>query len=101
RLGGRHAAHLQNPKIQRYAPIQSQLRIVLISKMPKPEEVLIVENEHGEIVKETLKDTDAIQLYMSMRHCLVYLTNLDPEDTQMLFFNASKFRQMLTSFWCR
>ncbi|CEO99241.1 Importin N-terminal domain-containing protein [Plasmodiophora brassicae] len=87
-----------NPKLQRYAPALSQLRIVLISRMAKPEEVLIVENEHGEIVKETLKDTDSIQLYMSMRHCLVYLTHLDPEDTQVIMLSKLN-RQIDGSEW--
>jgi exportin-1 len=50
--------------------------------MPKPEEVLIVEDDNGEIVRETMKDTDAITLYKSMRETLVILTHLDPEDTQ-------------------
>ena len=77
-----------------YGEILSNLRLVMISKMPRPEEVLcfhqssslrmayfvpqvlIVENEEGEIVREELKDTDSINLYKSMRECLVYLTNL-------------------------
>jgi len=50
--------------------------------MPKPEEVLIVEDENGEIVKETMKDSDAIILYKSMRETLIYLTHLDQLDTQ-------------------
>jgi exportin-1 len=44
--------------------------------------VLIVEDENGEIVRETMKDSDAITLYKSMRETLVYLTHLDYEDTQ-------------------
>ncbi len=50
--------------------------------MPKPEEVLIVEDENGEIIREIMKDSDAIILYKSMRETLIYLTNLDHEDTQ-------------------
>jgi exportin-1 len=69
-------------RVQVYAPLLSQLRLVLIGRMAKPEEVLIVEDENGEIVRETMRDTDSINLYKSMRECLVYLTNLDPLDTQ-------------------
>ena len=32
----------------------------MISRMAKPEEVLVVEDENGEIVRETFKDTEAI-----------------------------------------
>jgi hypothetical protein len=38
----------------------SQARLVMISRMAKPEEVLVVEDENGEIVRETFKDTEAI-----------------------------------------
>ena len=38
--------------------------------MAKPEEVLVVENEQGEVVREFMKDTDAINMYKSMRETL-------------------------------
>ena len=50
--------------------------MVLISHMAKPEEVLVVENDQGEVVREFMKDTDAISLYKTMRETLVYLTHL-------------------------
>lgn len=34
----------------------------MVSRMAKPEEVLIVEDENGEIVRETMKDSDAITM---------------------------------------
>jgi exportin-1 len=63
--------------------VLSNLRVVMIGKMAKPEEVLVVENEVGEIVREELKDTDAITLYKTMRECLVYLTHLVPTHNVM------------------
>lgn len=54
----------------------------MISRMAKPEEVLVVENENGEVVREFMKDTDAINLYKNMRETLVYLTHLDCVDTE-------------------
>ena len=69
---------------QMYAPILSKVRVVMIDRMAKPEEVLVVENEEGEIVREFMKDSDTIALYKSMRECLVYLTHLDPEDTESI-----------------
>ena len=43
---------------------------MMISRMAKPEEVLVVENEQGEVVREFMKDTDAINMYKSMRETL-------------------------------
>mmetsp|Transcript_16595 Transcript_16595/g.40875 ORF Transcript_16595/g.40875 Transcript_16595/m.40875 type:complete len:1055 (-) Transcript_16595:408-3572(-) len=79
RLGG--LQHV-SPRVQAYAKVLRELRHVMIAKMPRPEEVLIMEDENGQIVKETMKDTDAITLYKTMRDGLVYLTHLDPQDTQ-------------------
>jgi len=42
----------------------------MISRMAKPEEVLVVENDQGEVVREFMKDTDSISLYKNMRETL-------------------------------
>lgn len=44
--------------------------MVMISRMAKPEEVLVIETEQGEVVREFMKDTDAINMYKSMRETL-------------------------------
>ncbi|OLY83429.1 Exportin-1 [Smittium mucronatum] len=68
---------------QNYYPgVLTALRVVVIDKMVKPEEVLIVENDDGEIVREFIKETDTIVLYSTQRECLVYLTHLDPNDME-------------------
>lgn len=54
--------------------------------MARPEEVLVVENEHGEVVREFMKDTDSLNLYKTMKETLVYLTHLDHEVS--IFFGA-------------
>ena len=61
-----------------------QVRFIMVSRMAKPEEVLVVENEHGEVVREFMKDTDAINNYKNMRETLVYLTHLDYHDTERI-----------------
>ena len=53
-----------------YQLILSKVRRIMISKMAKPEEVLVVENEQGEVVREFMKDTDSINMYKSMRETL-------------------------------
>ena len=56
----------------------------MISKMAKPEEVLVAENDQGELVREFMKDTDSIIMYKNMRETLVYLTHLDCQDTERI-----------------
>ncbi len=76
-----------NRRRERYAAILSRVRLVAIQRMAKPEEVLIVEDENGDIIRERTKDTDQIVLYKMMRETLVYLTHLDPMDTQKIMLD--------------
>ncbi|KAG9970870.1 hypothetical protein KCU98_g14201, partial [Aureobasidium melanogenum] len=55
----------------KYSEVLTNLRQVMIEKMVRPEEVLIVENDEGEIVREFVKESDTIQLYKTTRECLV------------------------------
>lgn len=48
---------------QLYSDPMSKLRGLMISRMAKPEEVLIVEDENGNIVRETMKDNDVLVQY--------------------------------------
>jgi exportin-1 len=56
-------------RMQKYIDIVSDLRLVMIERMVRPEEVLIGENEEGEIVWEPVKESDTIQLYKAIREC--------------------------------
>ncbi|KAH7571485.1 hypothetical protein JRO89_XS04G0060600 [Xanthoceras sorbifolium] len=74
---------------QLYAGPMSKLRMLMICRMAKPEEVLIVEDENGNIVRETMKDNDVLVQYKNemtsvviMRETLIYLSHLDHEDTE-------------------
>ncbi|WVZ04072.1 hypothetical protein V8G54_024878 [Vigna mungo] len=67
---------------QLYAGPMSKLRMLMICRMAKPEEVLIVEDENGNIVRETLKDNDVLVQYKIMRETLIYLSHLDHDDTE-------------------
>lgn len=87
----REAPTLHNTsRCQAYSEILGRVRGVLVSRMPKPEEVLIVEDEYGKIVREQTTDTVALGLYKSMRLVLIYLTHLDPEHTQNLIVERLK-----------
>ncbi|CAG9863650.1 unnamed protein product [Phyllotreta striolata] len=67
-----------------YKEVLNKVRFIMISRMAKPEEVLVVENDNGEVVREFMKDTDSINLYKNMRETLVYLTHLDCADTERI-----------------
>ncbi|CAJ2650851.1 unnamed protein product [Trifolium pratense] len=67
---------------QLYSGPMSKLRMLMICRMAKPEEVLIVEDENGNIVRETMKDSDVLVQYKIMRETLIYLSHLDHDDTE-------------------
>lgn len=73
---------IEVPRRTIYTPVLSKVRRIMISRMAKPEEVLVVENDQGEVVREFMKDTDSINMYRTMRETLVYLTHLDYVDTE-------------------
>lgn len=67
-------------KIIKYDPVFTQVRKVMISKMAKPPEVTIKENEEGQLVRADEQDTEELAVYKSMRELLIYLTNLNPDN---------------------
>ncbi|KAJ2767457.1 Karyopherin transporter, partial [Coemansia nantahalensis] len=83
---------------QMYSGVLTGVRYVMISRMARPEEVLIVENDEGEIVREFIKETDTITLYKAQRECLIYLTHLDPKDMESIMVEKLN-RQMDGSEW--
>ncbi|KAK3387072.1 CRM1 C terminal-domain-containing protein [Podospora didyma] len=104
--GGLNAGGAPNPTLlanyplrkHKYNEILSNLRVVMIEKMVRPEEVLVVENDEGEIVREFVKETDTVQLYKTIRECLVYLTHLDVVDTEQIM-TEKLARQVDGSEW--
>lgn len=84
--GAPNPSMLQNLplRMHKFKEVLSNLRVVMIEKMVRPEEVLIVENDEGEIVREFVKESDTVQLYKTIRECLVYLTHLDVVDTESI-----------------
>jgi hypothetical protein len=54
--------HMGRAKHVTYEGVLHSLRILMIDNMAKPEEVIIVEDDNGEIVREQTKDTEVIAL---------------------------------------
>ncbi|XP_004349359.2 Xpo1 protein [Capsaspora owczarzaki ATCC 30864] len=73
-----------SPRRELYTQLLSRVRTIMITRMAKPEEVLIVQNDEGDYVRELTKDTDSINIYKSARETLVYLTHLDCSDTEVI-----------------
>eukprot|EP00998_Keelungia_sp_KM082_P007086 NODE_32_length_3355_cov_67.228005_g30_i0.p1 GENE.NODE_32_length_3355_cov_67.228005_g30_i0~~NODE_32_length_3355_cov_67.228005_g30_i0.p1 ORF type:complete len:1028 (+),score=239.46 NODE_32_length_3355_cov_67.228005_g30_i0:62-3085(+) len=70
-----------------YEPIFTDLRRTMIKQMVRPEEVIIMEDDNGEYVKQEMPDVDAQQLYNSMKNVLVVLTHLDYDDTECIMLD--------------
>ena len=68
-------------RLKLYEPVLTLVRGAIISKMAKPEEILLVEDENGQLQPEFTPDTEEIILYNSMRETLLYLTHIDSRDT--------------------
>eukprot|EP00927_Polykrikos_kofoidii_P010944 TRINITY_DN14620_c0_g1_i1.p1 TRINITY_DN14620_c0_g1~~TRINITY_DN14620_c0_g1_i1.p1 ORF type:complete len:1112 (+),score=196.67 TRINITY_DN14620_c0_g1_i1:253-3588(+) len=81
---GARAAAEGSAKLKRYQPVLTEVGHVLISKMAKPPEVTIKENEEGRIVRAEEEDTDEIALYKMMREALIYLTHLNFEAMEYI-----------------
>lgn len=96
-----------------YSDILTGLRLVIISKMVRPQEVcncycgeesltlsqvLVVETEEGELIREVVKESDTRALYLSLQECLKALTKLDVVDTEVIMTDKLA-RQVDGSEW--
>ncbi|KAK2956547.1 putative exportin 1B [Blattamonas nauphoetae] len=68
----------KTPRIRMYSEIIAQVRMILVSRMAKPEEILVSVNEAGDIVRQSNVDSDQIELYKQMRETLIYISHLNP-----------------------
>lgn len=55
-------------------------------------QVIVVEDENGNVVRETMKDNDVLAQYKTMRETLVYLCHLDYEDTENQMLDKLKMQ---------
>lgn len=77
-----------------------QVRLLMVSRMAKPEEVLVVENDQGEVVREFMKDTDSINLYKNMRETLgKTLEHLKLNFCQMKMFLNFVIQDVIVKSW--
>jgi exportin-1 len=76
----------------------SKAKELMIPRMAKPTEVLVSVDEYGNTVRETVQDTETVALYELMRETLIYLTHIDPEDTEHIIM-LKMARQMDGTEW--
>jgi exportin-1 len=82
-----------------YDQILSTVRLIMIQRMAKPEEVLLVKDpDSGEYVRESVPDSEARTLYKQMRETLVFLTHLDADDTHIQMLSKLQ-KQVDNSEW--
>jgi exportin-1 len=72
-----------SPRHELYRACLIEVRRIMVERMSKPEEVLVVQKE-DEVIREQVKDTDAMEQYKFMRETLVFLTHLDVDSTEAI-----------------
>ncbi|KAG0440038.1 Protein EXPORTIN 1A [Dictyocoela muelleri] len=70
--------------------ILERLLNIFIYKMPRPTEILVVENEYGEIVKEKMTDTEMISFINLMKEGINLICSLIPDETQRFLLRDIK-----------
>lgn len=65
---------------------------LLVRRMQRPEEVMLMENEDEEIVRVETQDTDGIALYKTMREALRLLASVDYEITEVILMDRLDFQ---------
>ena len=63
-IGRNHKVNFKeamSPRREFYLPVLPEIRKIMIGRMAKPEEVLVVENDNGEVIREQFKVTLSIK----------------------------------------
>eukprot|EP00760_Papus_ankaliazontas_P004900 PhM_4_TR1225/c0_g1_i1/m.24325/K14290/XPO1, CRM1; exportin-1 len=90
-----------SPRANMYTPVLSALRLTVIMNMPRPEEVVLIEDEGG-LHKEYMTDVEMVDLYQTMRKMLVLLVHLDSSATESLILGKLERQYDLSEFtWAR
>lgn len=70
-----------------HSEIYSLLRIAIVHQMYKPEEVLVIEDENGEIVKQETVEVESITIYKYMKEILFNLTVIESEESERVLLD--------------
>ena len=80
----KNSNHLNSadPKYQLYAQAMHELKTILMRKLPRPREVLVVKDDNNNVIKQEMKDTFMLTLHRQMSKILYILSSIDPSDTR-------------------
>ncbi len=78
-LGGRGALALYDADFGVHKSVLSKLRYHLITRMTKPREVIVVQDDNGDVVREEMVDIEAVAIHATMRETLINVTRLNPQ----------------------
>ena len=73
---------LSHPRYELYKHSLHDLKTVMMRKLPRPKEVLVVKDENNNVIKQEMKDTLMLTLHKQMSKVLYMLSSIDPADTR-------------------
>lgn len=82
-----------------YQDVVKQLGLVMIENMVKPDDVLVIENEDGDISRDFIKQSDTTALSKSMRDVFSLLTSYDPAYIQSMIQGKLSHIMTATTSW--
>ncbi|AFP65230.1 importin beta-related nuclear transport receptor (nucleomorph) [Chroomonas mesostigmatica CCMP1168] len=68
------------------------LKVILISRMPKPEEILIRTDENDQIIRESSIETNANHVHSLQKNLLIKLTSIDFYSTKFIINEKLNFQ---------
>jgi len=83
-----------------FAKILIDLLVLIIVRMAKPEEVLIREDNNGQIIKVTLRDTETFELHIKLKNILAKIAKKNPKIFKKVSLDKLAF-QSKKKYWNR
>merc|ERR1719361_1918232 len=80
--GGKY--QINAPLYQLYKDALHSLKEILMRKLPRPKEVLVVKDDNNNVIKQEMKDTFMLSMHKSMSLILFNLSTIDPGDTRIV-----------------
>ena len=78
---------ISSPLYQLYKEALHDLKQILMRRLPRPKEVLVVKDDNNNVIKQEIKDTFMLSMHKSMSGILFNLSQIDPGDTRDVIGN--------------
>lgn len=84
-----------NERYQIYIETIHDLKFILMNKIPRPKEVLIVRDDNGNVIKQEMKNTCTLALHQQICKILHILSFIDPNDTrEVIGYQLNRFQEL-------